>query len=171
MTDEEKKIEETTTEEKTTEEKVVKETTVEEKKAPEKIVAKQGKYLRTAKGRKRLAAKTPRGKAFIHSSVNNTIVTITDPNGNTLTWASAGHCGFRGPKKATPYAASKIIDKIAEQTEKFGVKDLHVVVTGIGSGRDSAIRSLNAKGFNILSITERTPVPNNGCRPKRPRRV
>lgn len=138
----------------------------EPKKAP-----KQQKYTRSAKGKKRVAKTVPRGRAYINASLNNTIVTITDPNGNTLTWASAGHCGFRGPKRSTPYAASQVIDRIATKAEPFGIKELAVFVSGIGNGRDSAIRSLNAKGFNITSIKETTPVPHNGCRARRPRRM
>lgn len=139
----------------------------------EKAVEKKAdaKYVRTAKGKKRTMKAVPRGRAYVQSTLNNTIVSITDQNGNVLTWASAGNCGFKGPKKATPYAASIIVNKVAENAEKFGIKDLHVFVSGIGNGRDSAIRTLNAKGFNILSIKEMTPVPHNGCRPRRPRRV
>lgn len=143
----------------------------EEAKKVEKKPAAKAKYVRTAKGRKRVARQLSRGRAYIHASLNNTIVTITDQNGNTITWSSAGNCGFKGPKKATPYAASQIIDKIAEKLEPFGMKELSVFVTGIGNGRDSSIRSLNAKGFNIVSIQELTPVPHNGCRPRRARRM
>ena len=141
---------------------------VQEEKKP---AAKQSKYIRTAKGKKRAMQTVPRGRAYIFASLNNTIVTITDQNGNTLAWASAGHCGFRGPKKATPFAASQIIERLATKVEPFGVKELAVFIAGIGAGRDSAIRSLNAKGFNVTSIKETTPVPHNGCRPRRPRRV
>ena len=129
------------------------------------------KYTRTAKGKKRAVKSVPRGRAYVQASLNNTIVTITDPNGNTLCWASAGGVGFRGPKKATPYAASQVVEKLAERAEPYGVKDVHVIVTGIGGGRDSAVRTLNAQGFNVLSIKEITPVAHNGCRPRRARRV
>ncbi len=131
----------------------------------------EAKYTRTAKGKKRAVKAVPRGRAYIQASLNNTIVTITDPNGNTLCLASAGGVGFRGPKKATPFAASQVVEKLSERVAKFGVKDVHVVVTGIGGGRDSAIRTLNTQGFNILSIKEVTPVAHNGCRPRRARRV
>lgn len=141
----------------------------EKKEAPKKVAQK--KYIRSAKGKKRTMKAVPRGRAYIQASLNNTIITITDPNGNTIAWASAGGAGFRGPKKATPYAASKVVDKVAESLETFGVKELFVYVRGVGSGRDSAIRSLNAKGINIIGIKELTPVPHNGCRPRRPRRV
>ena len=140
----------------------------DEKKKPAK---KQTKYVRSAKGKKRLMKKVSRGRAYIHASLNNTIVTVTDQNGNTIAWSSAGNCGFKGPKKATPYAAGQIIEKITEKLEPFGVKDLSVFVTGIGSAKDSAVRSLNSKGFNITSIKELTPVPHNGCRPRKARRM
>lgn len=149
-----------------------------EKKAPEapkkeKEVKKsaQKKYTRTAKGKKRAVQSVPKGRAYISASLNNTIITITDPNGNTVAWASAGGAGFRGPKKATPYAASKVVDKIADKLEELGTKELQLFIRGIGSGRDSAIRSLNSKGINITGIKELTPVPHNGCRPRRARRV
>ncbi|MBT3230291.1 30S ribosomal protein S11 [Candidatus Uhrbacteria bacterium] len=132
---------------------------------------KQQKYYRTAKGKRRVHATVPRGRAYIHASLNNTIVSITDQNGNVLAWASAGNCGFRGPKKATPYAAGKVVEKVLEQIERLGMKELCVFATGIGNGRDSALRSLNTKGLNITSIKETTPVPHNGCRSRRPRRV
>ena len=164
------------TDEKTTKVEEVKDEasidTTEEKK-PGKTVKTppKAKYIRSAKGKKRAVKTVPRGRAYVQASLNNTIVTLTDPNGNVLTWASAGGSGFRGPKKATPFAASQVIDKLAERAERFGLKDLHVIITGIGGGRDSAVRSLNAKGFNILSIKEVTPMAHNGCRPRRPRRV
>ncbi|MBU0613996.1 30S ribosomal protein S11 [Patescibacteria group bacterium] len=132
---------------------------------------KAPQYIRSAKGKKRALKTIPKGRAYIHSSLNNTIITITDPNGNVVTWASAGNCGFRGPKKSTPYAASIIATKVAEKLEPFGMKELHVFTTGIGSGRDSAIRTLNTKGFNISAIQDTTPIPHNGCRSRRPRRV
>ena len=140
----------------------------EEKKAPAK---KQSKYFRTAKGKRRASRQIPRGRAYVQATQNNTIITITDENGNVVTWASSGSCGFKGPKKATPFAASKVAEKIADQCEPFGLKELSVFVCGIGNGRDSAVRSLNARGFTINSIKETTPVPHNGCRPRRPRRV
>ncbi|MFH1632109.1 MAG: 30S ribosomal protein S11 [bacterium] len=131
----------------------------------------QAKYIRTAKGKKRTSKQVSRGRAYINASLNNTMITITDMNGNTLVWATAGNCGFKGPKKATPYAAGVVVNKILEKIEPIGMKDLHVVVKGIGTGRDSAIRSLNSKGLNILSIKEETPVAHGGCRPRRARRV
>lgn len=147
------------------------ETSSKTKKDEKKTAKKQTKYIRTAKGKRRTKTTVPRGRAYIQASYNNTIVTITDPNGNTIAWATSGSVGFRGPKKATPYAASVLINKIADLLEPYGTKELAVFVTGIGGGRDSAVRSLNSKGFNITSIKELTPVPHNGCRPRRPRRV
>ncbi len=122
-------------------------------------------------GAKKAVRQVPHGRVYIQATFNNTIVTVTDLNGNTLAWASAGHCGFRGPKKATPYASSVIVKSVTEKLQPFGVKDVNVFVTGVGSGRDSAVRGLNANGFNILSIKDTTPLPHNGCRAPRARRV
>ncbi len=142
---------------------------VKKNEAAEKKV--QAKFIRTAKGKKRQFKSIPRGRAYVNASVNNTIITITDPNGNVVTWASSGNCGFKGPKKATPYAASVVVNKVADNLEPYGMRELHIITNGIGGGRDSAIRTLNSKGFSILSIKEVTPVPHNGCRPRRVRRV
>jgi small subunit ribosomal protein S11 len=111
------------------------------------------------------------GIAHVHASYNNTIVTLTDDRGNVLAWASSGALGFKGPKKATPYSAMRVADAVAAKTEKLGLRDIHIKVSGIGSGRESALRGLAAAGFNILSITDVTPLPHNGCKPPRPRRV
>ncbi len=129
------------------------------------------KTLRTAKGKKRVIRTVPQGRAYIHASFNNTIVTLCDANGNTIAWASAGNCGFKGPKKATPYAASVIVKKVTDLVAPYGLKDISVFVTGIGNGRDGALRALNGSGFNVLSIKDLTPVAHNGCRPRRARRV
>lgn len=137
--------------------------------APAKV--KQEKQLRTAKGKKRVARAVPQGRAYVHASFNNTIVSLTDMNGNVLAWASAGNCGFKGPKKATPFAASMIVKKVTEQVASYGLKDVHVFVTGIGNGRDGALRAMNANGLNVLSIKDMTPVAHNGCRPRRARRM
>ncbi|MFA6522166.1 MAG: 30S ribosomal protein S11 [Patescibacteria group bacterium] len=127
--------------------------------------------MRTAKGKRRAFKAMPRGRAYIHASLNNTIITITDPNGNAIAWASAGNCGFTGPKKATPYAASIVATKVCDKVEPLGMKEVHVYATGIGSGRDSAIRTFNTKGLSVLSVKETTTTPHNGCRPGRARRV
>ncbi len=111
------------------------------------------------------------GKVYVNATYNNTVVTVTDEKGNVLAWASAGALGFAGPKKATPFASSKVIAAIAEKIENSGPKDVAVIVKGIGSGRDSAIRSLINHGFNVTSIKDATPVPHNGPRPVKVRRV
>jgi small subunit ribosomal protein S11 len=111
------------------------------------------------------------GKAFIKATYNNTIVSLTDTNGDVLSWASAGVAGFKGPKKSTPYAA-QIITRIAVgKAREMGLKEVSVFVNGIGTGRESAIRALNANGLIVTSIKDTTAVPHNGCRPKKPRRV
>src|SRR3989338_1142562 len=112
-----------------------------------------------------------RGRVYIGASFNNTIITVTDEVGNALCWASAGGLGFSGPKKATPFAASKVVAAIAEKLKKTGLVNIDVFVTGVGSGRDSGIRSLANQGFTILSIRDVTPIPHNGPRPKKVRRV
>ena len=124
------------------------------------------------KARKKKAVRqVSQGCAYIQASYNNTILTLTDLNGNTLAWSSAGNCGFKGPKKATPYAASLIVKSAAEKVKGSGLKELNVFVNGVGSGRDSAVRALNANGFHVLAIKDITPLPHNGCRPSKPRRV
>lgn len=112
-----------------------------------------------------------KGQVHIKSTYNNTVVTLTDLNGGVIAWASAGLLGFKGAKKATPFAATNIINSLFEKTKKVGLKEVEVFVKGIGSGRDSAIRAIAANGMNILSITDTTPIPHNGCRSPKPRRV
>lgn len=111
------------------------------------------------------------GQAHILATYNNTIVTLTDQHGNVLAWSSSGHVGFRGPKKSTPYAAGIIVRNVADKVREMGLKNLDVFVKGVGSGREAAVRALNANGFNILSIKDVTPIPHNGPRPPKPRRV
>lgn len=108
---------------------------------------------------------------YIHASYNNTIVTVTESNGNVVCWASAGSCGFKGTRKATPYAASVAADTAMNKAKVLGVERVHVCVKGIGSGRDQAIRAVNASGVSIESISDRTATPHNGCRPRKARRV
>ena len=117
------------------------------------------------------SGKIKEGKIYISSSYNNTIISLTDLEGNVLAWASAGAIGFRGAKKATPFAASKVAEAIYQTLKKLGIQKIAVLVKGIGSGRESAIRSLAAKGLEIVSITDITPVPHNGCRQTKVRRV
>lgn len=133
--------------------------------------AKKSDKSVTAKGKKRQIRQVPQGRAYVHASYNNTIISLTDPNGNLLAWASAGNCGFKGPKKATPYAASVVVKKVADKAAPYGLRDVHVFVTGIGNGRDGALRALNGNSLNVLSIKDMTPVAHNGCRPRRARRV
>lgn len=112
-----------------------------------------------------------RGKIYIQVSYNNTFITVTDEKGDVLAWSSAGSLGFKGPKKATSYAASKVAEAVIEKIKKNGFAEVEVFVTGIGSGRESAVRSLANHGLNIVSIKDTTPIPHNGPRPKKVRRV
>ncbi|MCG2600342.1 MAG: 30S ribosomal protein S11 [Achromobacter sp.] len=125
----------------------------------------------STKSRKRVKKNVSEGVAHVHASFNNTIVTITDRQGNALSWSTAGACGFKGSRKSTPFAAQVAADRAGTKAQEFGVKTLDVVVNGPGPGRDSAVRSLNNVGFKILSITDVTPIPHNGCRPPKKRRV
>ena len=115
--------------------------------------------------------KVSEGIAHIHASFNNTLINVTDKKGNTLAWASAGGQGFKGSRKSTPFAAQVAADKAAIQARDMGMRKLEVHVRGPGSGRESAIRSLQAAGMEILVIRDKTPIPHNGCRPKKRRRV
>ncbi|HCC23700.1 TPA: 30S ribosomal protein S11 [Candidatus Falkowbacteria bacterium] len=149
-------------EQQTTEQQPVAETTVDEKST---------KKVKAAKGRKKVIRQVSLGRAFVKATYNNTLITFTDQNGNVLATSSAGENGFSGPRKATPYAASVIVKKAAEKVAPFGLKEVNVFVKGVGLGRESAIRSINANGINILSIKDVTPIPHNGCRRRKPRRV
>ena len=111
------------------------------------------------------------GVAHIYASFNNTIVTITDKQGNTLSWATSGGSGFRGSRKSTPFAAQIAAEKAGIKAAEYGVKSLEVLVKGPGPGRDSAVRALNSSGYKITNITDITPLPHNGCRPPKKRRV
>jgi len=146
--------------------KVIVQTQEEAFKEKEKLESAIAKTSQTT-----TAKRVDRGRVYIGASFNNTIITVTDEAGNALCWASAGGLGFSGPKKATPFAASKVVAAIAEKLKKTGLVNIDVFVTGVGSGRDSAIRSLANQGFTILSIRDVTPIPHNGPRPKKVRRV
>jgi len=146
--------------------KVIKQTGEEALKETTKVEAALVKT-----GGKTSAKQLIKGAVYIKASFNNTIVTVTDATGNTITWASAGSIGFAGPKKATPFAASKVISAIAEKLKKTGLSSVDIFVSGVGSGRDSAIRSLANQGFNITSIRDLTPIPHNGPRAAKVRRV
>ena len=124
-----------------------------------------------AKTRKRVKKNVVDGIAHIHASFNNTIITITDRQGNTLGWATSGGSGFRGSRKSTPFAAQVAADRVGNAVKEYGVKNLEVNVKGPGPGRESAVRALNAAGFKIMSIMDVTPIPHNGCRPPKRRRV
>jgi small subunit ribosomal protein S11 len=142
---------------------------LKKKKAERDSKGKKGKSrLKKKKAPRRVSS----GKAYVKATYNNTIVTITDLQGNVLSWASAGIAGFKGPKKSTPYAA-QIITRLAVQKAKedFGLNEVMVFVRGVGTGRESAVRSLNSNGLIITSIKDITPIPHNGCRPKKPRKV
>ncbi len=124
-----------------------------------------------AKVRKKERKNITSGVAHVNSTFNNTIVTITDAQGNTVSWSSAGHLGFKGSRKSTPYAAQIAAEDAGKKAKEHGVKTLEVLVKGPGSGRESALRALQSVGFGILSIVDITPVPHNGCRPRKKRRV
>lgn len=124
-----------------------------------------------AKKKKKVIRQVSNGRAYIQASFNNTIVTLTDQNGDVLSWASAGGVGFKGPKKATPFAATQVVKKAVENAEVYGLKEVNVFIKGIGGGREGAIRALNTHGLQVLSVKDVTPVPHNGCRPAKRRRV
>ena len=121
--------------------------------------------------RKKAKKMVPQGQAHIFATFNNTIVTITDLNGNTVSWASAGMAGFKGSRKSTPYAARLAAQSAARVAAENGMQEMDVIVKGPGPGREQAIRSLQASGIKVKSIRDITPVPHNGCRPKKKRRV
>lgn len=125
----------------------------------------------TTRSKKKIKKTVSDGIAHIHASFNNTIITITDRQGNALCWATSGGSGFRGSRKSTPFAAQVAADRAGQVAKEYGVKNLDVNVKGPGPGRDSAVRSLNNAGFKITSITDVTPIPHNGCRPPKKRRV
>lgn len=125
----------------------------------------------SARSRKRTRRTVVDGIAHIHASFNNTIVSITDRQGNALSWASAGGSGFRGSRKSTPFAAQVAAERAGRAAMDYGLKNLEVRVKGPGPGRESAVRALNAVGYRITNIADVTPIPHNGCRPPKKRRV
>ncbi|MFH1462227.1 MAG: 30S ribosomal protein S11 [bacterium] len=145
--------------------RIIKQTEEELIKEREKVDSKVKKEA------KETLKKLKEGNLFIASSYNNTKISLADPQGNILGWTSAGSIGFKGAKKATPFAASKVAETISQIAKKFGIEKVSIFVKGIGSGRESAIRSLAARGLDIISIKDITPVPHNGCRPRKVRRV
>lgn len=126
---------------------------------------------RKSQARKKARKMVPKGQAHIYASFNNTIVTITDLNGNTIAWATAGTSGFKGSRKSTPYAARLAGRSAAEQAQEHGMQELEAIVKGPGPGREAAIRALQSSGLKVTAIKDITPVPHNGCRPPKKRRV
>lgn len=141
--------------------------------ASEKLIAEQSAVdaAVTKAASLRKSKRIESGRIYVNSSYNNTVVTFTDLGGNVLGWATAGALGFSGPKKATPFAATKVVAVIAEKAKNIGMKDIEVVLKGVGGGRDSAVRSLINHGFNISSLKDATPIPHNGPKPRKVRRV
>ena len=125
----------------------------------------------TKTSRKKIKKVVVDGIAHIYASFNNTIITITDRQGNTISWATSGGSGFRGSRKSTPFAAQVASERAGEAAKEYGLKNLEVRVKGPGPGRESAVRALNSSGFKVQSITDVTPIPHNGCRPPKKRRV
>ena len=123
------------------------------------------------KNKTKIKRKINSGVAHVVSSFNNTIITICDDNGNALAWSSAGHKGFKGSRKSTPFAAQIAAEDVGTKAKEYGLKTLRVEISGPGSGRESALRSLQSVGYIITSITDVTPIPHNGCRPRKRRRV
>lgn len=140
-----------------------KEELIKEEEALEAAMKKEGKI----KSLKRINE----GRIYISSSYNNTLMNLTDPKGNMLAWVSAGNIGFKGTKKATPFAASKVAEALIQKAQKIGIQKVQIIVKGVGSGRDSAVRTLGSRGLDVLSIEDVTPIPHNGCRAKKSRRV
>jgi small subunit ribosomal protein S11 len=134
-------------------------------KESEKIESKLNKEVQ------KISSGTGEGKVYIYSSYNNTILTLTDKQGRVLHWVTAGSIGFKGTKKGTPFAASKAAEAMSITAEKMKIRKIEIIVKGIGTGREAAVRSIAAKDFEITSIIDVTPVPHNGCRPPKPRRV
>ena len=124
-----------------------------------------------AKAKKRVKRNVPRAIVHIQASFNNTIISVTEPAGEVLCWDSAGTIGYKGSRKSTPFAAQKAAERVADKAMKMGVREAEVKVKGPGAGRESAIRSLAANGIKIRVIEDRTPIPHNGCRPRKRRRV
>ena len=127
--------------------------------------------IKQIKKKKKVKRSIRRGQAHIQATYNNTMVTICDQNGNVIAWSSAGACGFKGPKKSTPYAAGIIVKNLVEKIKDVGMQEVDVFVKGIGSGREGAVRALQANGLQVISIKDMTPIPHNGCRAPKIRRI
>ena len=139
-----------------------KEELLEERERIEKRLEKEVKII---------PSKVKEGNVYISSTYNNTIITLADHDGNVLSWTSSGRLGFKGTKKGTPFAASKVAEGISQTVKKMGIEKIYIFVNGVGSGRDSALRSLAARGLNIVSVKDVTPIPHNGCRPPKVKRI
>ena len=126
---------------------------------------------KASKGKKKVKKNVVEGIVHVHASFNNTIISISDRQGNVLSWATAGGSGFRGSRKSTPFAAQVAAERVGEMVKEYGLKNLEVEVKGPGPGRESAVRALNNAGYKITNITDVTPIPHNGCRPPKKRRV
>ncbi|MFQ5925102.1 MAG: 30S ribosomal protein S11 [Dehalococcoidia bacterium] len=124
-----------------------------------------------ARIKKRERKSVPKGRAYIQSTFNNTVITLTDPSGNAIAWGSSGTVGFKGSRKGTPYAAQMAAEQTARRGMEHGLRQVEVYVKGPGSGREAAVRSLQAAGLTIIGIRDVTPIPHNGCRPRKKRRV
>lgn len=149
----------------------IKPTAAAAKKAAPEATSPEAAAAKMAKKVSRKHRNVPEGRVTILAGYNNTLVSITDPLGNVLAWSSAGASGFKGSKKSTPYAAQVAAENASEKAKAFGMAKAHVSVKGIGPGREQALRGLIASGIEILSITDVTPIPHNGCRKRRTRRV
>lgn len=149
--------------------------TTEEKKSaiePSEETSEKATEEKAVKKKKKTRKKgLVEANVYIHASYNNTIVSVTEPNGNAVCWASAGSCGFKGTRKATPYAASVAVETVMNKAKLLGVERVHVYVKGIGAGRDQALRAISASGVSIETLADRTAVPHNGCRARKARRV
>jgi small subunit ribosomal protein S11 len=126
---------------------------------------------RRSRSGRRVRKNVPYGQAHVHATFNNTIVSVTDQQGNVIAWASAGTAGFKGSRKSTPFAARMAAQQASERAQEHGVQEIDIFVKGPGPGRESAIRAIQASGLKVRSITDVTPVPHNGCRPRKRRRV
>lgn len=124
-----------------------------------------------AKKQRKVRRNVMRGVAHVKATFNNTVISMTDVNGETLCWASAGTIGFKGSRKSTPFAATRAAEEVANKAKKFGVREIEVRVRGAGSGRESAVTGLQNAGLRITAVEDRTPIPHNGCRPRKRRRV
>ena len=147
---------------------------MEKKVLPQKVADKdksKAKEKEITKPKKKIKKNVTTGIAFVNATFNNTIISIADDHGNVLAWSSAGSKGFKGSRKSTPYAAQVAADDAASKAQEYGLKVLNVQVKGPGSGRETALRALQARGFKILSIKDKTPMPHNGSRPPKKRRV